>query len=569
MKNTNIFELLEKEKLHQRLHKESSLFRKEEIKEKDDGHINKNFEFFDDTSLNYFRESKYDKDCINYDTNSECPTNFASKKELKNIVYNHSTFKESDFIKLARLGSNSYCQIYKVKDKDTNKIYALKEIDKLKLIKEINLHQILVEYEIFKVCSHPNIIKYYGSYENENTFSIVEEYCPFGNLSTFLHENKQKLTISEIQYIIAQIIICLEYLSTKNIVHRDIKPENFLISDNFNLKLINFDRATFFEKKCDTETNRFMDKNSIDISRDSFEKNLEYIEHQTISNDSLYESIQHKITGLFKYLIHSFLDAEVGKNNNLKRHKLVGTVEYMAPEIINSKEIGFYTDMWSAICILFLCLTGNTPFNDKTEHLIVQNILNNKSKKEFLNLVSDDALDALDLIKNFFKVNPTERIGYKSHKEFDFDKIKSHPFFMIKDQNLSLSQIRQNLMNKNYYFLKFLLIKNTNYKNRCEINKKEQNNTILKSGLLKKQIQYIYYERQKIILYDTPRIDYMLPNKSIQGTINLTKECYAELIKSNKFKLYTPEKTYFFMCKERYNISPWVISINNAIEKYC
>ena len=74
---------------------------------------------------------------------------------------------------------------------------------------------------------------------------------------------------------------------------------------------------------------------------------------------------------------------------------------------------------------------------------------------------------------------------------------------------------------------------------------------------------------QKIILYDTPRIDYMLPHKSIKGTINLTKECYAELIKSNKFKLYTPERTYFFMCKESYNISPWVIAINNAIEKYC
>ena len=110
---------------------------------------------------------------------------------------------------------------------------------------------------------------------------------------------------------------------------------------------------------------------------------------------------------------------------------------------------------------------------------------------------------------------------------------------MIKDTTLSLNQIRQNLMNKNYYFLKFLLIKNTNYKNRCEINKKEQNNTILKSGLLKKQIQYIYYERQKIILYDTPRIDYMLPNKSIKGTINLTKEFFAELIKSNIFNIYT------------------------------
>ena len=66
----------------------------------------------------------------------------------------------------------------------------------------------------------------------------------------------------------------------------------------------------------------------------------------------------------------------------------------MAPEVINSKEIGFYSDMWSAICILFLCLTDNTPFNDKTEY-----ISNIKIKEEYLKLIPDDALD---LIKKVF-----------------------------------------------------------------------------------------------------------------------------------------------------------------------
>ena len=266
---------------------------------------------------------------------------------------------------------------------------------------------------------------------------------------------------------------------------------------------------------------------------------------------------------MFKYLIHPFFNSEVGKINKLKHHKFVGTAEYMAPEVINSKEIGYYTDMWSAICILFLCFTDNTPFSDKTEYLIFQNISNIKIKEKYLKLIPDDALD---LIKNFFKEDPSERIGYKSLKDFDFDKIKSHPFFIIKDNNLSLNRIRQNLMNKNYFFLKSLLKNNNNYKSRFEENERKE--TILKCGLLKKQSQYIYYEKQKIILYDTPRIDFILPHKSIKGKINLTRECYAKLIKSNQFKLYTPEKTYIFMCKERYNISPWVISINNAIEKY-
>jgi len=566
MENPKIFELFEKEEIHSNLHTESSHFGKEEIKEKDDRHNKSIFESFATTSLNYFKESKHCEDYFNCDTDNEYCSNFASKKELKNLIYNHSTYKESDFVKLSRLGNGAYGQVFKVRNKDTNKIYAIKEINKLKLIKENKFYQIFIENEMLKFCSHPNIVKYYGFYENESTFSIIEEYCPFGDLSTFLHENKQKLTIPEIQYIIAQIIICLEYLSTKNIVHRDIKPENFLITDNFNLKLIDFGTATFLEKIFDIETNRFIDTNSKIKQRDSFEKNLEYSEeHQINSNDSPYQSFQHKITDLFKYLIHPFFDSEVGKCNKLKHHKFVGTAEYMAPEVINSKEIGYYTDMWSVICILFLCFTDNTPFNDKTEYLIFQNISNIKIKEKYLKLIQDDALD---LIKNFFKEDPSERIGFKSLKDFDFNIIKSHPFFMIKDTNLSLNQIRQNLMNKNYYFLKSLLKKNNNYKNRFEENKNELKETILKSGLLKKQSQYIYYEKQKIILYDTPRIDFILPHKSIKGRINLTSECYAELIKSNQFKLYTPEKTYIFMCKERYNISPWVISINNAIEKY-
>ena len=419
MKNTKIFELLEKENLHQKLHKESIHFGKEEIKEKIDEHNNKNFEFFDTTSLNYFKESKHGKDYFNYDTDNECPTNFVSQKDLKNIIYNLSTYKESDFIKLSKLGSYAYGQIYKVKNKNTNKIYALKEINKLKLIKENKLYQILTEIEILKVCSHPNIIKYYGFYENESTFSIIEEYCPFSDLSTFLRENKKKLTIPEIQYIIAQIIICLEYLSTKNIVHRDIKPKNFLITDNFNLKLVNFSTATFLEKIFDTETSKFIDKNSKVKPRDSFERNLEYgEEHQIKSNDSPCQSLQYKITDLFNYLFYPFFNSDVRKSDNVKHQKFIGTVEYMAPEVINSKEIGFYSDMWSAICILFLCLTDNTPFNDKIEY-----ISNIKIKEEYLKLIPDDALD---LIKSFFKVNPSERIGYKSHKDFDFDKIKSN-----------------------------------------------------------------------------------------------------------------------------------------------
>ena len=589
-----IFDLFETEPIQNNLPTESNHFIKEKSKDIENEQ-NKNIceSSFVSTSLNYFKDTKHGGDDYFMDeTDNECGSNFVSRKELQNIIYKNSVYKESDFIKISKLGNGSYGQVFKVKHKETNKIYALKEINKPKLIKENKAYQMYVENEMLKLCSHKNIVNYYGFYENKYTFSIIEEYCPYGDLSSFLNENKQNLSLSEIQYIIGQIILCLEYLSTKKIIHRDIKPENFLITDNFTLKLIDFGTATLLGKIFDIETNKFIVENyKNDIRQmDSFIKNPNYNrEHELNSNESPCQSFQYKITDILKYLAYPFFDLETEKNESInkfekiKQQTFAGTAEYMAPEIINSKKIGYYTDMWSVICILFLCFTGNKPFTDKTEYLIFQNISNIKINEQNIELIPDEALN---LIKNFFKKEPSERIGYNGIKDFDFNLIKSHPFFQIKDDNLTIEQIRQSLMSKCSYFKKLSMKnnnnylntvklnnlnnnKNYNYKNKFEESKNSENETIIKSGLLKKQSPYYYYDLRKIILYDTPRIDYIDPERSIiKGRINLTKECYAQLVKSNQFKLYTPKRTFVFMCKERYNISPWVSAIDHVIEKY-
>ena len=592
--NETIFQLFETEPIQNNLPTENNHFTREESKENED-EKNKNIhESFASISLNYFKDSKHGgDDYFMEETDNECGSNFVSKKELQQIFYKNSKYEESDFIKISKLGNGSYGQVFKIKHKETNNIYALKEINKTKLMKEHKGYQIYVENEMLKLCSHENIVKYFGFYENSSNFSIIEEFCPYGDLSTFLNENKNNLTLAEIQYIIGQMIICLEYLSKKNIIHRDIKPENFLITDNFTLKLIDFGTATFQGKIFDPEANQFIDEDLVKNDgrpSDSFMKNSDSRGTEDLNLYSPCQSFQYKITDVFKLLVYPFYDFEAERKTNInkmekiKHQKFVGTAEYMAPEILNSKKIGYYTDMWSVICILFFCFTGYNPFTDKTDYLIFQNI----SKINFIkNNIEFIPEEALDLIKNFFKEEPSKRIGYNGPKNFDFNKIKSHPFFNLKEKNISLKEIRQNLMNKcsyynklfknNYNFQNTVNLKNINinknysykYKNKIEESKNENNETILKCGLLKKQSPYYYYDLRKLVLYDTPRIDYIDPEKGIvKGKIILTKECAAQLIKSNQFKLYTPKRTFIFMCKERYNISPWVSAINYAIEKY-
>ena len=93
-----------------------------------------------------------------------------------NFYNNNSLIKESNYIKLSKLGSGSYGQVFKAKHKETNKIYAIKEINKTKLIKENKYYQAIIENEMLKICNHPNIVKYYGFYETKENFAIIEEY---------------------------------------------------------------------------------------------------------------------------------------------------------------------------------------------------------------------------------------------------------------------------------------------------------------------------------------------------------------------------------------------------------
>ena len=581
----------------------------------EEGHIEEAKDSNVGSSFNYFKDSLVSgEDYFLDESDIKERSSYASKNEQENLYNNNTTIKESDYIKLSKLGCGSYGQVFKVKNKETSKIYAIKEINKSKLIKENKFYQAIIENEMLKGCNHPNIVKYFGFYETQENFAIIEEYCPYGDLSSFIYENKRNFSILEIQYIIGQIIICLEYLSTKNIIHRDIKPENFLITDNFNLKLIDFGTSTLIGKIFDTKTNKFIDDTYKRPKRfsDSFINSRQIFEdQQPVSNNNPYSSFKYKISEIFQILSSPFTSStdektNSGKFEDNKRQKFVGTAEYMAPEIINSKKTGYFTDMWSLMCILFLCFVGETPFSDKTDYLIFQKITHVKYNEEKINLIPEEALD---LIKKFFKAEPRERLGYKGEKDFDFNKIKSHPFFLVKDEkgnqndnyNYNFSKIKQGLMLKCSYFRKFLEKKNKNYKanlssvlgsvnslskvndiNSDYFNKdiydndKEKNNNenskngnVIKSGLLKKKSPYFYYDIRKVVLYDTPRIEYIDPDKLItKGTINLNKSCSAQLIKSNQFELITPKRTFIFMCKDRYDISHLLSAINNAIDKF-
>ena len=120
--------------------------------------------------------------------------------------------------------------------------YAIKTIKKNFL--RSNIESIKSEINILRSLDHPNIVKYFETYEDENYLHIVMEYIEGDNLFRVLtKQNKFKFSERIISQIMKCLLVAVLFLHHNGIIHRDIKPENivFVKPDTFDaLKLIDF-----------------------------------------------------------------------------------------------------------------------------------------------------------------------------------------------------------------------------------------------------------------------------------------------------------------------------------------
>ena len=159
------------------------------------------------------------------------------------------------------LGKGAFAMVYKVQTKDKGKVFAAKELDKRRFIKNGVLDiKFDNELKIMKQLHHPNIVQYEDYHEFEQWIYIIMEYVPYGELSKELRDNGP-MAEEMVQTITRQVLHALEYLHRRNITHRDIKPDNILIASREPLivKLSDFglsksvkNQETFLKTFCGT-----------------------------------------------------------------------------------------------------------------------------------------------------------------------------------------------------------------------------------------------------------------------------------------------------------------------------
>eukprot|EP00826_Nyctotherus_ovalis_P024936 TRINITY_DN1924_c0_g1_i1.p1 TRINITY_DN1924_c0_g1~~TRINITY_DN1924_c0_g1_i1.p1 ORF type:complete len:511 (-),score=154.05 TRINITY_DN1924_c0_g1_i1:187-1719(-) len=131
-------------------------------------------------------------------------------------------------------------------NKDKNKKFAIKSIKIESIMSELKL--IENELDILMQVDHPNIIKYYETYNDGEYLHIVTELCTGGELfERIVH--KGRFSESEAANIIEKILSAISFLHNLGICHRDIKPENFMFSSSdpdAEIKIIDFGLSTKF-----------------------------------------------------------------------------------------------------------------------------------------------------------------------------------------------------------------------------------------------------------------------------------------------------------------------------------
>jgi len=150
------------------------------------------------------------------------------------------------------LGSGSFGKVYRATDKkDSSFSVAIKVLNK-DVLPEDALETVMDEVDTLRKLDHPNIVKYYETYEDEHYLYFVMELCPGGELLNNKDaslKNHKLYTEEKAAEVIYKCLSALQHCHVMGITHKDIKPENIMFGENGEVRLVDFGLAEDTKRK--------------------------------------------------------------------------------------------------------------------------------------------------------------------------------------------------------------------------------------------------------------------------------------------------------------------------------
>ena len=298
---------------------------------------------------------------------------------------------------LKEIGRGTFGIVYKIKNNQDGKLYAMKRVTKQKILRNAYLNQAFwKEIQIMKTLNCENSVRFIDFFQSINNFNILMDLCD-EDLFKYLQTKKQGLPIEEVKNILIQLNKVFQKMYENNIMHRDLKLQNIMI------KFTNFNQTDYIVKLADYGFGKVLEK-------------------------------------------------------NLMTKSYLGTPITMAPEVIEKKFYSMKADLWSVGIIIYQLLFNEIPFSGRNELEILENIKQKPKLKKPNDENLSDLIDKLLVIEPNNRIGWDE---YFKHPFFNQNKdmfkyeIISEFNNELKSDDLKIFIGKEKNIDKKYYIKQY------------------------------------------------------------------------------------------------------------------
>lgn len=255
------------------------------------------------------------------------------KKESYYIRLKRTKISKDMFIELKKIGCGAFGEVALVHRADRpDQLFAMKTMRKSIVLKRNQIAHVKAERDIMAEADNEWIVKLYFSFQDRDNLYLVMDYIPGGDLMALLIK-REIFPESLAKFYASELVMAIETVHKMGFIHRDIKPDNILIDQHGHIKLIDFGLCTGFRWTHDSK-----------IYSNTFSELKTQRKIKTLTDS--------------KHLAYS----------------VVGTPNYIAPEILECKGYSQSCDWWSLGVILYEMLIGRPPFCASTPHETQQKV---------------------------------------------------------------------------------------------------------------------------------------------------------------------------------------------------
>ncbi len=264
----------------------------------------------------------------------------------------------------------------------------------------------------------PSVARLLFTFQDARAVYLALEHVPGGELYDQVRL-RGRLPAADARFYAAEVVLALGELRAARVVHRDLKPENLLLDARGHLKLIDFGSAAELAEEAVVPRPRAAAAEEHDGEAREQPPPVQE-EDDEPGGGAAAASTAAAAAASPPPAAGPRLPFAPPRAAAARTTSLVGTADYVSPEVLRNEPLSCAADLWALGCVLHQLLAGRPPFQAASEYLTFQAAVAGEAAP----LPADAPPAAAALVAALLAPDPAARPGAA-----DLAELRAHPFF--------------------------------------------------------------------------------------------------------------------------------------------